>query len=483
MPPNPLKLIQAAKTAAERAKIARLVERLKMQEVDKLNQLEHYPGLTPLNPTTLQLEDMLSRPASGKPLAYEPPLEKADGGRVKNPDQMTHKPQPKTANPIAALVRGWTAGTGGLGRDAEDLTRLVAKYFSAPGSIAERYGQGEAVLPSTEFYKDWLPGKSMTEGIGGRELESLGSLAGGVGLGTAAKKVTRVGSAIAHAAPGPVGRSAQLGGAGQKLINSVDLDRKTQDAIDMYLGVNAHNPDLLNYLKSSPLLVNPKTVYRAQYTDDAVRNLKPGDVYKFPKSVNSTAISSSDLEKVLRNAEDYGGREELTRFKINLPLGQAYGRDIRHSDPTLDRLAPPEFLMHGDHNFIVGELDKDGNRILTALPSIKDPLHGPLASQAGVIRATGDLQNTGLIHFPDSTSRKAIREMLPHEGPYYTQEEMDAADAAYKKSVGQTEGFSQGGSVYNPARVDEIIAAHRNSEYDPARVDALVAQLKEELYA
>ena len=45
------------------------------------------------------------------------------------------------------------------------------------------------------------------------------------------------------------------------------------------------------------------------------------------------------------------------------------------------------------------------------------------------------------------------------------------------------EGFAHGGSVYNPARVDEIIAQHRNSEYDPARVDDLVAQLKEEMYA
>lgn len=160
-------------------------------------------------------------------------LFKAKGGSVQDPDQMTHKPQPKTANPLAAVFRGWAAGTGGLGRDAEDLTRLVAKYFSAPGSIAERYGQGESVLPSTEFYKDWLPGKSMTEGIGGRELESLGSLAGGVGLGTAAKGVTRVGSAIAHAAPGPLagGRAAQQGVIKLKGLSGNWLKGSAEDAL------------------------------------------------------------------------------------------------------------------------------------------------------------------------------------------------------------------------------------------------------------
>ena len=62
MPPNPLKLIQAAKTAAEKAKLVRLAEQFRMQEADKLLQLARYPSQTPLKPTTQQLEDMLNAP-------------------------------------------------------------------------------------------------------------------------------------------------------------------------------------------------------------------------------------------------------------------------------------------------------------------------------------------------------------------------------------------------------------------------------------
>ena len=158
-------------------------------------------------------------------------LFKAKGGTVQDPDQMTHKKFVPAANPLVQIPRGWLAGTAGLGRDAEDLTRLVAKYFSAPGSIAERYGQGEAVLPSTEFYKEWLPGKD--DGLGAGELNSLGSLASGVGLGTAAKGVTRVGSAIAHAAPGPLagGRAAQQGVIKLKGLSGNWLKGSAEDAL------------------------------------------------------------------------------------------------------------------------------------------------------------------------------------------------------------------------------------------------------------
>jgi hypothetical protein len=45
-----------------------------------------------------------------------------------------------------------------------------------------------------------------------------------------------------------------------------------------------------------------------------------------------------------------------------------------------------------------------------------------------------------------------------------------------------TAHYADGGSVYSPDQIDEIVTQHRNSEYDPARVDEIVAQLKDEMY-
>jgi hypothetical protein len=97
---------------------------------------------------------------------------------ITNPDQMTHKPFNKATNPIVSAIRGWAAGTAGLPGDIEGLTRIAAKYLSAPGSLAEKYGMGDTQLPTSDFYREWLPGKS--EGVGADEIESLGAFFGGI---------------------------------------------------------------------------------------------------------------------------------------------------------------------------------------------------------------------------------------------------------------------------------------------------------------
>jgi hypothetical protein len=102
----------------------------------------------------------------------------AEGGRVQNPDQMTHKPFNKAANPITQLVRGWAAGTAGLPGDMEGLARMLAKYAGA--NVDET-----PTLPTSDFYKEWLPGRDTN--IGGEEVASLGSLFGGAGATLPAK--------------------------------------------------------------------------------------------------------------------------------------------------------------------------------------------------------------------------------------------------------------------------------------------------------
>ena len=95
-----------------------------------------------------------------------------------------------------------------------------------------------------------------------------------------------------------------------------------------------------------------------------------------------------------------------------------------------------------------------------------------------------DLQNTGLRRLvPESDVGRNLKEFGRELPPYVSEDEMaQLIDWSNGIRKDLPEGFAQGGSVYSPARIDEIVTQHRNSEYDPARVDALVAQLKEEMY-
>ena len=159
---------------------------------------------------------------------------------MKNPEQMTHKKFVPGANPLVQIPRGWVAGTAGLPGDIEGLARLFAKYAGAPNSIAEKWGQQETpTLPTSEFYKEWLPLKD--EGIGAAELNTLGSLAGGVGsttlAGLAAKYAPKI--ALVAAEAGPVGRSAQRG-----IIKKPGGNWLSGQPKDSLGGLKAHkNPD------------------------------------------------------------------------------------------------------------------------------------------------------------------------------------------------------------------------------------------------
>jgi hypothetical protein len=155
----------------------------------------------------------------------------AQGGSVKNPEQMTHKKFVPGANPLVQIPRGWVAGTAGLPGDIEGLARLFAKYAGAPNSLAEKWGQQETpTLPTSEFYKEWLPLKD--EGIGAAELNTLGSFTGGVGSTTLAGLAAKYGTkatkaAVANAAvPSRLSKQAGVikakGLAGNWLAGSLD---------------------------------------------------------------------------------------------------------------------------------------------------------------------------------------------------------------------------------------------------------------------
>jgi hypothetical protein len=133
----------------------------------------------------------------------------ADGGRVTNPDQMTHKPQAKTANPLQSLARGWAAGTAGLPGDLEGLARMALRYGAAPGSYVDRNLSETPALPTSDFYREWLPGGQT--GIGADDVESLGSMLGGVGSTLPAKGAVKVAKVAARNAMVPSTLSREAG--------------------------------------------------------------------------------------------------------------------------------------------------------------------------------------------------------------------------------------------------------------------------------
>lgn len=139
----------------------------------------------------------------------------AQGGPVSRP--MEHKrsegqdasTQPLTGSAIKALVRGWMAGTAGLPGDLEGLARAGLHMGAAPDSWFAKNVSRDPALPTSEFYKDWLPGKQQGDDV----LNSIGSIFGGVGATKPVALTRGALSRVAAAAPGPMvgGRAAQRG--------------------------------------------------------------------------------------------------------------------------------------------------------------------------------------------------------------------------------------------------------------------------------
>ncbi len=112
--------------------------------------------------------------------------------------------------PVQA-ARGWAAGTLGLPGDLEGLARTLFKLGAAPDSWRGTVIKDEPALPTTEFYKEWLPGatQSKTAGLG----TELGSLFGGAGSTRAAGAALRGAKAAGAGVGAAIDAGMQPGGA------------------------------------------------------------------------------------------------------------------------------------------------------------------------------------------------------------------------------------------------------------------------------
>jgi len=128
----------------------------------------------------------------------------AEGGPVKRPVEHTQSKgqdastQPLTGSALKALVRGWMAGTAGLPGDLEGLARTVDKYTTLNPAIRQ-LKDTTPVLPTADFYKEWLPGKQQGDEV----ISDISSLFGGVGATKPVALSKGALSRIAAATPSP----------------------------------------------------------------------------------------------------------------------------------------------------------------------------------------------------------------------------------------------------------------------------------------
>lgn len=91
-------------------------------------------------------------------------------------------------------ARGYVAGTLGLPGDIESLLRTLIHAGATKGSSIDKNMDTHSRLPTSEFYREWLP--LGTDKPGGKAAGELGNLFGGLGVGTAASGIATGGGAV-----------------------------------------------------------------------------------------------------------------------------------------------------------------------------------------------------------------------------------------------------------------------------------------------
>ena len=231
----------------------------------------------------------------------------AEGGIVSRPMEHTRSEsqdastQPLTGSAIKALVRGWMAGTAGLPGDLEGLARAGLHMGAAPDSWFAKNVSRDPALPTSEFYKEWLPGKQQ----GDDALTTLGSITGGVGATLPVKAAKGALSRVAAAAPGPMaGSRAAMRGVikapgGNWLSGSVeDALRKLQrsEALDNPEQARALNQfidkQLTRYVQKD--MATERDPIRA-LAERGVLHIDPTDYYLAEKRVHPSGESLQKL--------------------------------------------------------------------------------------------------------------------------------------------------------------------------------------------
>ena len=483
--------------------------------------------------------------------------------KVKNPEQMTHKKFVHGANPLVQIPRGWVAGTAGLPGDIEGLARLFAKYAGAPNSIAEKWGQQETpTLPTSEFYKEWLPLRD--EGIGSAELNTLGSLTGGMGSTTLAGLAAKYGTkatkaAVANAAvPSSLSKQAgvikmPVGVEDNNAATVLHKDYPEKGTKWGYSGNVYYEPNDVRQKKLSDLFgaFGSKSDSNSFMSPTNARLLHEKGLLKASKKELNLLLDMTDSNGVIRPQIEggfiYPQDKALKAAQRNASLPVSKGGLGLHTDNTAtERAEAMGFTgdtFHGtpDDRIVRSRQFKD--EMLGKSTRVSDAKKGhftvddgtaaseyiwhdgstdggnvlplKLAGDRGSVRLPGEWQPGRFDSAIDQAKDDGLDGLtiqgtttLGKPGDYQVtfdpknlRSRFAAFDPMRRNEADILAGlipfglidskekqmeYAKGGSVTRLTTGSGINTAHYadgGSVYDPARVDALVAQLKEELYA
>ncbi len=183
------------------------------------------------------------------------------------------------------LLRGWAAGTLGLPGDIEGLIRMLPGLDETPR------------LPTSEFYLDWLPGK--TDKPSGSAAAGLGTLFGGLGSTKIARGALEAGKGAqrlaerAAAMPSPSGLAAQRGVV--KLPGGNWLTGSVEKGV---APLKANRPNADEELRKARELFTPE--YKSGMSPEAVARLENETLPRLEKEVALNKWIDSNLTNYIK---------------------------------------------------------------------------------------------------------------------------------------------------------------------------------------
>jgi len=160
------------------------------------------PYLTPLGATLRDIPALLRAKMSADSAGqdtdeYDARLQQAiNSGRFRPVTGGRRDPELNASANVSPLqvARGWLAGLAGIPGDVESLGRLVNNLMT-PKSSGYREMDPHPVLPTSDFYEEWLPGRDQS--AAGHAASTLGVFTGGLGAPKLARGVQNVTAPVA----------------------------------------------------------------------------------------------------------------------------------------------------------------------------------------------------------------------------------------------------------------------------------------------
>jgi Inorganic Pyrophosphatase/PcfJ-like protein len=299
----------------------------------------------------------------------------AEGGAVdpldayQPPAYRTQRRQPQNNDRAAAIgmplstARGWAAGTLGLPGDIEGLLRSALKAGASEGSYVDRNMSTTPTLPTSDFYKEWLPLRQ--EGATNRFADSAGALFGGVGATAPIRAARRAAATAAPVVRGALtdvaesmaaGRpdyvpSGQLGAVrlkGGPLSPTRTGAPGSSELVAEYMG-SARTTPVENWGRTK--LQKYAEVYLGTPDDPLLALEREGVSHLGPELANElsffTAPITSERHRALTGRETRTPWERIVDFGLTPETGADYARRIPVQETAPSWIKPETKLTRG----------------------------------------------------------------------------------------------------------------------------------------